>query len=183
MSEDERIRRDSIALWLLCKTNPSEGFSQMFRDHTSAIIYCLIRRHHLDPASAEDLAHDTYVKVMEEINTPSMPEEVENVRAFLLTVATNIFRNKERKKQTASKYKNYISTTRDSYYQPSTDAMNRLQRVVSKIEQLKNEEYKTVLTLTLSGMAVKDIAKQLDKEPEVVSRLKYNAKEALKRLL
>ena len=61
--------------------------------------------------------------------------------------------------------------------------MNRLQRVVSKIEQLKNEEYKTVLTLTLSGMAVKDIAKQLDKEPEVVSRLKYNAKEALKRLL
>ncbi len=139
-----------------------ESFQEVFLTHWTKIYQWLVRMIG-DPAEAEDLALETFVRLYQH---PPKGGEGSNLRGWLLRVATNLglhsirsYQRRQHYELTAGKYALEENEPKRPAEILENDETNRLARLVLSRMQPRQAE---LLSLRYSGMAYKEIAQVMD---------------------
>lgn len=157
--------------------NPSfhDCFVELFRGHFHRL-YRYLDRLSGDPDLAADLAQDTFVRLYRRGSPPDRPE------AWLITVATNLFRNARSTRTRRSR----LLTSRPSselLADPPLPPLQRVeqddsrQRVRAALDQLPEREQRLLL-LRAEGYSYRDLANALELKEASVGTLLARAKQA-----
>lgn len=154
----------------------SASFETLFAKHW-ARVYRLLCRLVGDPAEAEDLALETFFRLYQ--YHPEHDGSSFNVGGWLHRVATNLglhsirsFKRREHYELTAGKYA-LEETSPDP--PPEVMAQEEEHRLVRSILARMNQRQSQLLILRHSGMAYKDIAKELRLSPTSIGPLLLRA--------
>jgi RNA polymerase sigma factor (sigma-70 family) len=159
--------------------SPHDRFVELFNAHFTRL-YRYLDRLSGEPELAADLAQEAFVKLYQRGAPPDRPE------AWLITVATNLFRNARTKRSrqarllTAARAEEVLS---DPPLSPAhrADAGDARARVRSAIDQL-GERDRQLLLLRAEGYSYRDIAAALDIHAGSVGTLLARAKRAFRSL-
>ena len=139
-----------------------ESFQEIFLAQWSRI-YNLLRRMIGDPAEAEDLALETFVRLYQH---PPKGGEGSNLPGWLLRVATNLglhsirsYQRRQRYELTAGKFALEENEAQRPAEILENNEANRLARLTLSRMQPRQAE---LLSLRYSGMAYKEIAQAMD---------------------
>lgn len=146
--------------------NAQEEFAKAYDEYKDAIFrHCYF--HTFDRERAKDLLQETFVKTWEYL---AAGNNIDNVRAFLYKVATNLVINAARKKKEQS-----LEALQEVGFDPAGDddpaahdviAEERVIRVLRTIE----EPYRSAVTLRyIEGFAPAEIADITGESPNVIS--------------
>jgi RNA polymerase sigma factor (sigma-70 family) len=157
--------------------NPSfhDCFVELFRGHFHRL-YRYLDRLSGDPDLAADLAQDTFIRLYRRGSPPDRPE------AWLITVATNLFRNERSTRARRSR----LLTSRPSSELladpplpalPLVEQEDSRQRVRAALDQLPEREQRLLL-LRAEGYSYRDLANALELKEASVGTLLARAKQA-----
>lgn len=155
----------------------ADHFAELFRVHYPRLFRYLDRLSG-EPDLAADLAQDAFVRLYQRGAAP------DRVEAWLITVATNLFRNARTQRSrrthllTEDRARNVLADPPASPAAVSEDDGQR-QRVRAVINQL-SERDRQLLLLRAEGYAYRDIARALDLEEASVGTLLARAKRAFR---
>ena len=153
----------------------SSAFESLFLEHW-AHVYRLLCRLVGDPAEAEDLALETFVRLYQK---DPLRQQDFNPGGWLHRVATNLglhsirsWRRRERYEMTAGKYA--LEETSES--QPAEILAQEEERRLVRLALAKmNERQSQLLILRHSGLSYKEIAEALDLAPTSIGPLLLRA--------
>jgi RNA polymerase sigma-70 factor (ECF subfamily) len=153
----------------------SPEFEALFMEHWPRI-YRLLRRLVGDPAEAEDLALETFIRLYQ--HHPS-PDHGFNLGGWLHRVATNLglrsirsFKRRERYELVAGKGAfEGAAENRPAEVQAQEEERRQARQVLA----LMNERQARILVLRYSGLAYKDIARALGLSPTSIGPLLLRA--------
>ena len=155
----------------------SSAFETLFREHW-AYVYRLLNRLVGDPAEAEDLALETFVRLYQRYPL-GLPENESNPGGWLHRVATNLglhsirsWKRRENYEMTAGKYALEESPEARPAEIMAHEEDRRLVRVV--LAQM-NERQSQLLILRYSGSSYKEIATALKLAPTSIGPLLLRA--------
>lgn len=156
------------------ETRVSEDFDSIFLDNWSKI-YGLLHRLVGDPAEAEDLALETFLKLHR-----NFPGEVEqNIGGWLYRVATHLGLNAIRDWTRRQKYESQagrLDWMENHHNSPAEIfAKEEERRCVSKVLSQMNTRHAQLLTLRYSGKTYKEIADILGVKPTSIGPLLVRA--------
>ncbi len=157
--------------------SPHDRFVELFNAHFTRL-YRYLDRLSGEPELAADLAQEAFVKLYQRGAPPDRPE------AWLITVATNLFRNARTKRSrqarlmTAARAADVLSDPPRSPAQGADPSAARA-RVRSAIDQL-GERDRQLLLLRAEGYSYRDIAAALDLHEGSVGTLLARAKRAFR---
>jgi RNA polymerase sigma-70 factor (ECF subfamily) len=138
-----------------------------YDEYADAIFrYCYFKVSDYD--QARDLTQDTFMKVWQEVRTGT---EIENHRAYLYRIATNLVIDYYRKKKTSS-----LDVLTEAGFDPSDERNKTVLedkvevRIVKEVLQKLDDKYREPVFLRyIEEMSPKEIAKILDLSENVVS--------------
>lgn len=183
---DESLPRESVLYRMkLCKSNKisnlttaesaSASFESLFYEHWASIQRLLLRLV-IDPAEAEDLALEVFLRLYQQHPTP---EKEFNTRGWLHRVATNLalhsirsFRRRERYEITA--VKGALDEAPENQ-PPAIFAAKEDRRFARLALAQMNPRQAELLIMRYSGMAYKDIASALSLSPTSIGPLLLRA--------
>ena len=153
----------------------SSAFESLFLEHW-AHVYRLLCRLVGDPAEAEDLALETFVRLYQ---TNPLRQQDFNSGGWLHRVATNLglhsirsWKRRERYEMTAGKY----TLEETSEAQPAEILAQEEERRLVRLALAKmNERQSQLLILRHSGLSYKEIAEALDLAPTSIGPLLLRA--------
>jgi len=156
----------------------SAGFEALFMEHW-AHVYRVLYRLVGDPAEAEDLALEAFLRLYRSYPLPPAPEKGFNVGGWLHRVATNLglhsirsFKRRERYETTAGK--NAIAEapeTRPAEILAQEEERRLVRLTLARMDQRQAQ----LLVMRYSGMAYKDIAQELNLSPASIGPLLLRA--------
>lgn len=155
----------------LLKQKNQEAFEAIYHE-TKHAVFAMILPIVKDRSLAEDIMQDTYIKMIEKINTYNPKYKFIN---WLLTIAKNLALDVYRKKQ-------FETPLTDEWMEtlPSTDAsIEKTLQTEYYLNLLDEEERQIVLLKVVADLTHKDIAYQLGKPLGTVTWM-YN--EAIKKM-
>ncbi len=161
-----------------CRIN-DELLNQLYHSYYREIyiyLYSMCRRHDL----AEDLTQDTFLKAI-----LSLSDNHGNMRAWLYTVARNLYFNHARKEKTLTTLED-ISSDEEPHGSELLAEITRKDRdrlLHLAIEQLSTNKREVLIMHYFSGLSQKEIAQILGLTPSNVRVLTLRAKQELKRYL
>jgi RNA polymerase sigma-70 factor (ECF subfamily) len=120
---------------------------------------------------AKDLAQDTFIRVWERIE--KNPEKIENMRAFVFTVARNLIKDYYKKKKPVLERDLPEGILEQVAVGPTAEVESERRIALDALTQIP-DAYREVLMLNLvEGLPVNEIAELLGERPNTVSvRLK-----------
>ena len=153
----------------------SSSFESLFYEYWNPI-FRLIRRMVVNPAEAEDIALETFLRLYK--HHPS-PEAEFNTRGWLQKVATNLalqsirsFKRREHYEMTAGKY----ALEQAAVDQPSEILAEKEDQHFARLALAQmNPRQSQLLVMRHSGMAYKDIASALSLSPTSIGPLLLRA--------
>ncbi len=158
------------------------SFQALFLEHWS-LIYRLLARMTGDPAEAEDLALETFLRLYRH---PPKGGEGSNLRGWLFRVATNLGLHAIRSSQRRQRYElaaGKVALDRSSGERPAElverRESNHLARLVLGQMQPRQAE---ILTLRYSGLAYKEIAREMGLAPTSIGPLLLRAEREFGRI-
>lgn len=170
----KRLKTDEFEA-LLAEQSPA-AFEALFREHW-ARVYRILRRLVGDPAEAEDLALETFLRLYR--NRPKMDPNGLNIGGWLYRVATNLglqsirsWKRRERYELTAGRYA-LEETTGESPAEILAKAEEQ-QHVRLALAQMTDRQSQ-LLILRHSGLSYKEIAQALDLSPASIGPLLVRA--------
>jgi RNA polymerase sigma-70 factor (ECF subfamily) len=160
----------------VARTEPgSPDFEAAFAEHWGRVYRALYRLVG-DPAEAEDLALETFVRLY---RRPPLPGRDLNLGGWLYRVATNLGLQSLRKGKRRERYE--MAAGRDDLADPPED---RPAELLEQAEQVRlarqalaqmNDRQAQLLTMRYSGLAYKEIAAALDLSPASIGPLLLRA--------
>jgi RNA polymerase sigma-70 factor (ECF subfamily) len=163
MAETARAESDSL------------GFEALFLEHWAAV-YRILRRLVGDPAEAEDLALETFLRLHR--HTQKQPE-VQNTGGWLYQVATrlglNSIRDWKRREQYELTAGRYALERSDQLSPADLLAQKEERQQVRRVLASMNERQSQLLILRYSGFSYKEIASALKLAPASIGPLLVRA--------
>ena len=157
------------------RDSTSSPFEAMFLEHW-AHVYRLLYRLVGDPAEAEDLALETFVRLYQK---GPRPDDQFNPGGWLHKVATNLglqsirsWKRRERYEQTAGKYALEAPTEDDP---AETIVRAEEQRMARLVLARMNERQSRLLMMRHAGASYKEIAEALELSPTSIGPLLVRA--------
>ncbi len=154
---------------------PAGTFEEQFLAHWS-MIYRLLVRMLGDPAEAEDLALETFLRLY---RRPPRAAEGTNLKGWLFRVATNLGLHSIRSAQRRRRYE--LAAGKDALEDPPEDRPAQLLEIeeTNRLARLAlgrmTPRRAQLLSLRYSGMAYKDIARAMDLAPTSIGPLLLRA--------
>lgn len=154
------------------------AFREVFEERFSSV-FRYLNRMSGDPALAADIAQEVFVRLYERGNLPEDP------RAWLITVANNLFRDEYRR---SIRQRNLLEAKRGRLYDPdspldpqeSMERRERRQRVRMALETLPMRDQQALL-LRHEGYTYREIADVLDYGETGVGKLILRAAAAFRK--
>jgi RNA polymerase sigma-70 factor (ECF subfamily) len=173
---DEARRHESIPISMkLHKSQIHDDFESLFQAHWAPIRRLLVRMV-VDPAEAEDLALETFLRLHR--YRPAVGEDF-NVRGWLQRVATNLALHSIRSFRRREAYE--LKAGKDALEQASSPepqaifAQQEKQRVARTALAQMNPRQAEMLVLRYSGLSYKEIAAALGLAPTSIGPLLLRA--------
>lgn len=143
-----------------------DAFTRAYEEHKDAIFrHCYF--HTFDRENAKDLLQETFVKTWQYL---AAGNEIENMRAFLYKVATNLVINDARKKKSLS-----LENLQEGKFDPGEEDENagrdwvQEQRVMAVLRKI-DEPYRSAVTLRyIEGLSPAEIAAIIGESANTVS--------------
>lgn len=128
-----------------------------------------------DPFLAEDLTHDTFIKIMCEAHLHLLQDTAANKpRAFLRTVANNLLIDKVRHELVAQSYIQYLEISTSDYAHISAEKhmeiIQELTKLSQALSQLPLPHQQTFLLYYIDGLTYQEIAQALGTSTSTVRR-------------
>lgn len=134
-----------------------------------AWLVSLLRRRLSDAAQAQDLAHDTFERILR----ADLAQVLQAPRAYLTTVAKNVLLNHVRHERIVQAYQESLLQLPEPVM-PSAEAqlaaIQALEQVCAVLDGLSSRTRLIFLMSQLEGMRSQDIATQLDLSIHVVKK-------------
>lgn len=134
-----------------------------------AWLVSLLRRRLPDAAQAQDLAHDTFERILR----ADLAQVLQAPRAYLTTVARNVLLNHVRHERIVQAYQESLLQLPEPFM-PSPEAqlaaIQALEQVCAVLDGLPSRTRLVFLMSQLEGMRSQDIAAQLDLSIHVVKK-------------
>jgi RNA polymerase sigma factor (sigma-70 family) len=152
-------------------------YDRYFKDIYTFVFYKVSSRE-----VAEDLAADVFLKVWHAIREGV---EVDNLRAFLYTIARNLTIDHYRKQKEVALNQTHEETLVSDIQSPDEVAELELSKVKlnKALGQLKDEYREVIIMRHIQGLSHKEIATVLGKSSGTVRVLVHRAMEQLKNML
>lgn len=155
----------------------SEAFETLFREHW-AHVYRLLKRLVGDPAEAEDLALETFVRLYQKYPL-GLDEDESSPGGWLHRVATNLglhsirsWKRRERYELTAGKYA--LEETAEA--RPAEIMVREEERRLARLALAQmNQRQSQLLVMRYSGLSYKEIARALQLAPTSIGPLLLRA--------
>lgn len=146
--------------------NPEQAFEQAFTEYSDAIFrHCYF--HMYNRERAREIMQEAYMKTWEYI---SQGKDIDNVRAFLYRVATNLVYNEGRRKPVAS-----LDELQEAGFDPGEDDpvlqkdIVERERVIAILREI-DEPYRAVISMRfIEELSPSEIAEILDETPNAIS--------------
>ena len=157
-------------------------FLDAYDEHADAIFrHCVFRV--FSRERAEELVQETFVRFWEYLGKE---KKIENIRAFLYRIATNLIIDESRKKKTES----LDALLEDSpYLEPQGEGADSVERAalmreaMDYMQKLKPEEREIIMMRFIDDLSPKEIAEVLRTNPNVVSVRLHRALQSLRRVI
>jgi RNA polymerase sigma-70 factor (ECF subfamily) len=150
---------DDVALMRLIPEGNTEALAVLYDRHAS-LIYSVLMQKLEDPAEAQDIVHDVFVKLhtKSHLYSPSLGKPV----AWLLTVARNAATDKLRKRSTHQKYVNkaMLETEQSAPAHPGPHG-DELELLRHCLAILPNQQQNILQLAYFSGLTQQEIANRL----------------------
>lgn len=162
------------------KENTRDEFLTTYDDYADAVFrLCYAKTSSRD--EAKDLAQETFIRVWERLSRN--PEKIENLRAFVFTVARNLIKDYYKKKKPVLERDLPEGAMEAIGVEPDAAIRSDVRIALAALQTLP-DSYRDVLMLHLvEGFPVNEIATMLNERPNTISvRLKRGlakAREAL----
>lgn len=175
---DESLPHESVLRTMkLRKSNSisNESFESLFHEYWTSIYYLLLRMV-TDPAEAEDLALETFLRLYK--HHPA-PEAEFNTRGWLQRVASNLALHSIRSFKRRAHYE--MNAGRDALekaagnHPPEILDEKEDRRIVRRVLAQMNPRQAELLVMRHSGLAYKDIAAALNLSPTSIGPLLLRA--------
>jgi len=178
--EDSQLVKYENAIVSAIKAGSEQAFELFYRAEYSNLKY-FVARYINDFALAEDVAHDTFIKIWE--NREKINPD-QNLKAYLFTIARNrtinILRNKVYKLTDSIEKSDLsfkISVLNNEYMTSRIDAMD-MERIIEQTYKLLPEKIKETFILSRKkGLSYKEISEKLEIS---VKTVEHNVSAALK---
>jgi RNA polymerase sigma factor (sigma-70 family) len=160
----------------------SVGFEALFQEHWTSV-YRILRRLVGDPAEAEDLALEAFLRLYR--HNQAKPQ-VQNTAGWLYQVATRLGLNSIRDWKRREQYE--LQAGRSALEEPDQLSPAELlakeeeRRLVRMVLSSMNERRAQLLILRYSGLSYKEIASTLDLAPASIGPLLVRAEREFKKL-
>jgi RNA polymerase sigma-70 factor (ECF subfamily) len=170
------MKKDKTALFGTPQTNLSQDeFESLFGKYW-AHVYRILRRLVVDPAEAEDLALETFLRLYQRL---PIEEKDFQLGGWLYRVATNLglhsirsFKRREHYEMTAGKYAlEEVPETRPTEIFAQKEESVFARQVLAQM----NERQSQLLVLRYSGLSYKEIASALNLSPTSIGPLLLRA--------
>ena len=158
------------------KKGNEQAMDQFVLKHYPKIYqYCLLRVR--DHGYAEDLTQETFLKAL-----LSLDQSHTNMRAWLYTVARNLYYNEVSKNRRVMYVDEYENETEDRANIPLENILSkeRNRLLYHAIEHLPERQREIVMMQYFGGLGQKEIAKVLHMTPENVRVSAHRAKKQMK---
>ena len=158
------------------KKGNEQAMDQFVLKHYPKIYqYCLLRVR--DHGYAEDLTQETFLKAL-----LSLDQRHTNMRAWLYTVARNLYYNEVSKNRRVMYVDEYENETEDRANIPLENILSkeRNRLLYHAIEHLPERQREIVMMQYFGGLGQKEIAKVLHMTPENVRVSAHRAKKQMK---
>lgn len=147
------------------KSSPGDSFEELFLSHYTRVV-ALLRRILGDPARAEDLANEVFLKLY---RMPSLRDSVNNVPGWLYRTATNLGIDALRSSARRNRYEQAAARAeiQNPHAESALDAALRTetrQRVRAVLAEIKPIQAQLLL-LRASGHSYKELAGALEIDP------------------
>ena len=179
LAADADDRRDE-ALIRAARQGDADAFRALYQRYARRL-YAFFLGYAADPALAEELVNDTFVRVWRAL--PRYQEEG-HFQAWLFRIARNIATDAHRRRQRRPTEVPLEDATRDphGFVEPALPD-ERWPEVEAALQSLP-PDYRLVLLLRfVEGLSPTEIAPLLDRSPEAVRVLQFRALRALRRHL
>ena len=172
----QSVKKHAPAPLALPETNlPQEAFEMVFARYWEHV-YRILRRLVVDPAEAEDLALETFVRLYQRL---PIEEPDFQLGGWLYRVATNLglrsirsFKRREQYELTAGK--SALEETQESH-PADVFSQKEEQSLARRALAQMNERQSQLLVLRYSGLAYKEIALALELSPSSIGPLLLRA--------
>lgn len=159
------------------KTSTDRVFSSLYEEHHEWLVLWISRRTRRSD-NAWDLAHDTFMRLLDH---PSIPTSLLNPRAWLAKTAGNLAIDQARRAVLEKNYLTLLATLPQAEHPSPEDQLQLLgllQQIDTLLNGLRPIEKTAFLMARLNGTSYRQIAEQL--EISLSSVEKYIAKAMLK---
>ena len=157
-----------------------EKFLEVYETHSDAIFrYCYFRLYNQE--KAKDMAQETFIKVWTYLKDG---HEIDNLKAFLYRVATNLIIDDSRKKKETS-----LEILQENGFEPSLDGEAKEEKRIDglflqEILALLDEEYRDVVYMRyIEELQPREIAVILNESVNVISVRIHRGLKKLKLLM
>lgn len=173
-------KTSSVALYAMDASR--QIFLDAYDEYADAIFrHCVFRV--FSRERAEELVQETFVRFWEYLGKE---KKIENIRAFLYRIATNLIIDESRKKKTES----LDALLEDApHLEPEGEGAESVARpalmreALEYMQQLKPEEREIIMMRFVDDLSPKEIAEVLRTNPNVVSVRLHRAIQSLRRIL
>ena len=152
------------------------GFNELYQEHHQWLVLWL-RRRTKNSDSAWDLAHDTFIRLLDR---PTTPASIKNPRGWLVKTAGNLAIDQARREILEKNYLALLETLPEAQH-PSPEEQWQLLGLLKQIDHLLNGlrpiEKSAFLMVRLDGLSYRQVAVQLNVSLSSVE--KYIAKAML----
>lgn len=153
------------------------GINQLYQEHHEWLVRWIARRTQ-GVENAQDLAHDTFMRLLDR---PTLPDGIRSPRAWLAKVAGNLVIDQARRQVLENNYLAMLESLPDAEH-PSPEQQMELLGILEQIDRLldglRPVEKTAFLMARLDGLAYREIAEELGVSLSSVE--KYIAKAMLK---
>ena len=168
---------DLITLLKSDKSESEPAFAELYSRYSQRVYaYCLRVTGHSD--DAKDIFQESFVKFFNTAKD-TKSKKIENVPAFVIVIARNIYLNYKRDKIVTYDIEDYNLSTNDV-----VNEKNELQQVISSAIELLDFEYREAFILRqYQGLSYSEISEITGETIPTIKNRVWRAKEKLKTIL
>jgi len=152
-------------------------FNEFYKEHHKWLIHWIRRRTYRSD-NAWDLAHDTFIRLLDR---QIVPTSIHNPRGWLATTAGNLVIDQARREKLETNYLAFLATLPEAEH-PSPEEqlqlLDLMENILRLLNGLRSIEKTAFLMVRLDGLSYREVAEQL--QVSLSSVEKYMAKAMLK---
>ena len=171
------MKLDDEHLLSACRDNDPQALRQLYDDYAPAMLG-LCMRYVKDRDAAQDVLHDGFIKVFENISSLRKPEMLGSwIRSIMIRTAIDSLR--QSRKHTLVDDSDMDSLCNDD----STDLPYDAEQIVSALEQLPDTMRVVFNLYFIEGYSAQDLAEEYNLQPSSIRSICHRARKALLEIL